>query len=311
MDARFSRRRFLATAAVAAGAGALGASACSHGGSTNHIGGVIHVGGPQDASGLSLELTSGAVDGPGQQELSVFEAGIAQRVAFVLAGKSGFLSPAASQVTLQFGPDEHHFGPHVDLQVHSDTGGQAATYGVATYQWPSAGTFWVRSTYGGQTADSPVIVIDRGQAKIPYAGQKMISVATPTFADARGVSPICTRYPVCPFHAQSLDAYLKEDRPLALVFATPALCETATCGPVLDTVVDVSPQFSSKIDFVHCEIFAGLSRNDANTAAVGAYHLQSEPLMFLADRTGTVVERVDGLFGRAELAAALTRLAIL
>lgn len=301
MDPRLSRRQFLATAAVAAGT--LGASACSH--ST----GAIHVGGRQDSSGLSLEVTSGAVDGPTDQDVSVFEAGIPQRVSFVLAGKSGFLAPSSGQVTLTLGPDEQHFGAPLPVQTYADTGAAATTYLVATTQWPKAGTFWLRGTFQGHTADSPVIVIDSAKARIPYAGQKMISAATPTFTNARGVSPICTRYPVCPFHEQSLDAYLQQNRPLALVFATPALCETATCGPVLDTVVNVSPAFTSKINFVHCEIFAGLSRNDANTAAVLAYHLQSEPVMFLADRTGTVVERIDGLFGKAEVTAALSRLA--
>lgn len=301
MDPRLSRRQFLATAAVAGGA--LGASACSHNAKA------IHVGGSQDSSGLSLEVTSGAVDGPTDQNVSVFEAGIPQRVSFVLAGKSGFLSPSSGQVTLRFGPDEQHFGAPVPVQVYADTGAAANTYLVASTQWAKSGTFWLRGAYQGQTADSPVVIIDPSKARIPYAGQKMISVATPTFTDARGVSPICTRYPVCPFHTQSLDAYLTQDRPLALVFATPALCETATCGPVLDSVVNVSPAFTSKINFVHCEIFAGLSRNDANTAAVLAYHLQSEPVVFLADRSGMVVERIDGLFGKAEITAALTRLA--
>ena len=97
-------------------------------------------------------------------------------------------------------------------------------------------------------------------------------------------------------------------KPIALVFATPLLCQTATCGPVLDNVVKAAPAFAGKVTFVHSEIFVTESRNAANTPAVLAYHLQSEPLMFLADAKGNVVERIDGLFGQAEVTAALSRL---
>jgi hypothetical protein len=169
--------------------------------------------------------------------------------------------------------------------------------------------YWLRASYQGLTADAPVVVIDRATAQVPYAGQKLISVATPTTTDGRGVNPICTRDPICPFHMQSLDVAMTQHLPIALVFATPALCTSATCGPVLDSVVAASAAFAGKINFVHSEIYVSLSRNVDNTPAVLAYHLQSEPLMFLADATGTVVERIDGLFGRGEATAALTRLA--
>lgn len=66
----------------------------------------------------------------------------------------------------------------------------------------------------------------------------MIAVPTPTIADARGTNPICTRQPQCPFHNVSLDAALKERRPLVVLFATPARCQTDTCGPVLDVLLE-------------------------------------------------------------------------
>lgn len=301
MHTHLSRRSFLI--GVAGAAGVLGVAACSK------SKGPIVVGNPKNATELNLLVTSGAVDGSSDQSVSVFEAGMDQRVAFVLAGKSGFLSPAPGSATLQVGPDEKHWGPAVPLDVHADTGASASTYLTATYRFATPGIYWLRATYQGQTADSPVVAIDQGAAKIPFAGQKMISTPTPTVADNRGVNPICTRTPMCPFHTQSLDVALTQHLPLALVFATPALCETATCGPVLDNVVAAAPPFAGKINFVHSEIFVSLSRDVPNTLAVLAYHLQSEPLMFLADANGTVVERIDGLFGKGEATAALSRLA--
>jgi hypothetical protein len=299
VDAVFTRRSFLAAAAGAATA--LGAAACSK------SSGVIHVG-AGNAAQLNLLLTSGAVDGSSDQAVSVFVAGVDQRVAFVLSGKSGFLAPAPGSVTLQFGPDDKHFGPAVPVEVHTDTGASASTYMSTSYQFPKPGTYWLRVTHQGQSADSPVVAIDQRDAMIPRAGQPLISTPTPTKADARGVNPICTLTPNCPFHEISLDAAIETHTPIALMFATPALCETATCGPVLDTLVQAAASFGTRITVVHSEIFTALSRNAPNTPAVLAYHLQSEPLLFLADAKGTVVERVDGLFGRAEVTSGLTRL---
>jgi hypothetical protein len=179
---------------------------------------------------------------------------------------------------------------------------------TTSYRFPKPGTYWLRVTHQGQTADSPVVAIDPSDAMIPRAGRPLISTPTPTNADARGVNPICTLTPNCPFHGISLDAALATHTPIAVMFATPALCESATCGPVLDTLVSAAEAFGTKITVVHSEIFTALSRNAPNTPAVLAYHLQSEPLLFLADAQGTVVERLDGLFGRAEVTAGLARL---
>ncbi|MDQ6615630.1 MAG: hypothetical protein M3083_13045 [Actinomycetota bacterium] len=297
MNNRLTRRSFMIGAATA-----LGAAACSKSRDVIRVG---NNNGPQ----LNLSVSSGAGDGPNEQTVSVFVAGIDQRVAFVLAGKSGPLSPTPGSVSLQFGRDDKRWGPPVPVDVHADTGAPVAgTYLATSYQFPKPGTYWLHATFQGQTADAPVVVIDRSVAMVPWAGQKMISTPTPTDADHRGVNPICTRTPECPFHRTSLDQALTQHLPIALLFSTPALCETRTCGPVLDTVVAASSPYAGKINFVHSEIFTALSRSSANTPAVLAYHLQSEPIMFLADARGTIVERVDGLVGQAEVAAALVRL---
>jgi len=297
VDARFTRRTFMAGTATA-----LGVAACSK------SSGVIHVG-SGSASQLNLLVTSGAVDGSSDQAVSVFAAGVDQRVAFVLTGKSGFLAPAPGSVTLQFGTDDKHWGPATAPDVHNDTGATASAYLSTTHRFAQTGTNWLRASYQGTTAESPVMVIDPGTAKIPLAGRQLIRTPTPTESNSLGVNPLCTLSPPCPFHKISLDDAMSRNTPIALSFATPALCETATCGPVLDTLVKASTGLEDKITFVHSEIFTALSRSAPNTAAVLAYHLQSEPLLFLADAKGTVVQRIDGLFGRAEITAALSRLA--
>ena len=96
-----------------------------------------------------------------------------------------------------------------------------------------------------------------------------------------------------------------------MLFATPKLCQTATCGPTLDTLLGLRTQFESKVRFLHVEIYAdgsGNNPNPPNAPAVAAYKLPGEPVLYTAGADGVVRERIDGLFGTGEAAAALGRL---
>ena len=62
---------------------------------------------------------------------------------------------------------------------------------------------------------------------------------TPTFDDARGVDPICTRSPEpCPFHDRTLTDVVESGEPVALLISTPGFCQTAICGPVLELLME-------------------------------------------------------------------------
>ncbi|MDP9074283.1 MAG: hypothetical protein M3N98_08940 [Actinomycetota bacterium] len=287
MESSLSRRTFLLGAVTLAGA-----AACSKG----H--GVIKVGGPNAAQQLNLLEVSGPD----------FYSGVNLRLAFGLSGQPAITNPAPGSVTLQFGTDEKRWGPAVPADIHTDAG-DAPAYLTTTYRFPNAGTYWVRAGYQGKTADAPLTISDPSAIQSPIPGRPMPSLPTPTLSDHRGVEPICTRSPICPLHNLSLDTALTKSLPVALLFATPLLCETRFCGPVLDTLLQASSPFGGKVQFIHSEIFTEPSRAAANTPAVLAYHLQSEPVLILADAHGVVTERIDGLFGLGEVTAALSRLA--
>ena len=71
-----------------------------------------------------------------------------------------------------------------------------------------------------------------------------------------GVNPICTRSEgTCPFHAQSLDTLVGNGKPTIVLLATPALCQSATCGPVLDILMAEVAPVASKLNVVHVEVF--------------------------------------------------------
>jgi hypothetical protein len=106
----------------------------------------------------------------------------------------------------------------------------------------------------------------------------------------------------------TLTQALTEGRPLAFLVATPAFCQQATCGPVLDIVLSQRDAFPD-VRMLHAEVYEKPAESlEQTTEAVRAYQLPFEPTLFLAGGDGVIRERIDNVFDTEELAAALTRL---
>jgi hypothetical protein len=190
-------------------------------------------------------------------------------------------------------------------ELHDD--GIPLPYLVVRRRFEDTGTHAAAVRYRGDLLTATFQVSDPGEVQVPFPGKPMIATPSPTVADNRGVSPICTRDPVCPLHDVSLDAALAEQRPIAVLFSTPALCKSQLCGPVLENLLAHHATYSSRVRFLHVEIYADTSGKTL-APAVQAYHLESEPFLFLAGADGVVRERLDNAFDRAEAKAALERL---
>ena len=137
---------------------------------------------------------------------------------------------------------------------------------------------------------------------------------TPSPGDTAGLEQVCTRSEgPCPWHDTSLDVALTENRPMAVLVATPAFCQTAVCGPVLDVLLRAQKDVGDRIRFVHLEVYAtkptGPEISKTPLApAVKAFGLQSEPVLFTVRPDGTVQDRIDGLYGTSEAVKALKAL---
>lgn len=282
-----SRREFLLAGAGLAGLAALGA--CG--------------GGDDEASGTTTTTSEAGGDAAFSLVVSSFThvAGIDERVTLALLTneRTGPL-PIDGPVELTID------GERVESTVHTE--GTPLPYLLVHHRFAKAGNVEVAATYRGGTSEAGIAVSEPGQVKVPFPGTAMISTPSPTPADALGVDPICTADPVCPLHDVSLDAALAERRPLAVLFSTPALCQSKFCGPVLDTLLGQREAFADRVRFLHVEIYT--DRTGKTLApTVKAYNLAAEPVLFLAGADGIVRERLDNAFDRVEVAAALGRLA--
>lgn len=147
----------------------------------------------------------------------------------------------------------------------------------------------------------------------PAPGSRAVSTPTPVASTVAGIEAICTRTPVDRMHAISLDRALTNGRPTVVSFATPLLCQTRLCGPVVDEQILVSERYGpDRANFIHVEEFLpGPSHRPppatfANRSpAFKAWKLDTEPWMFVIDATGVIRFAALGPVTAPEIEAAL------
>ena len=163
---------------------------------------------------------------------------------------------------------------------------------------------------GGPIEGAAFSVLEPDQVAVPGANDSLPGFDTPTFDNNREVKPICTRIPdPCPFHAMTLTEALKLGVPVAYLVGTPAHCETGTCAPALDGLIEVGSRIGDRAVFIHAEVYS----DEAATViapAVKALNLTFEPVLFIVDANGKIIERFDSVFDSLEIFDALTRAGI-
>ena len=160
---------------------------------------------------------------------------------------------------------------------------------------------------GGPEEGAAFQVMEPGSVEVPGPGSPMPPFDTPTVDDGRGVDPICTREPEpCPFHDITLTEALLAGKPVAYLIGTPAFCQTGTCAPALESMIDVQDRYGDSFSWIHAEVYTD---NTATTPsdAVTAANLSFEPVLFVVGADGNVVERLDAVWDESELVEVLER----
>lgn len=173
--------------------------------------------------------------------------------------------------------------------------------------WPvtinlAKGTYQAVFTLAGKAVGSPAFFDVGTVPTLPKPGDKLPVHTTPTPKSTEGVTPICTRSPACPLHDVSLDTVLGTS-PVALLVATPAYCQTAICGPVLDVLLNNRVK---GITYIHAEVWMD-DTFKSSAPLLDAYGIDYEPVLFVVRADGTVVDRLDVIFDADDLAASLAK----
>lgn len=155
-----------------------------------------------------------------------------------------------------------------------------------------------------------VNVTPSGGGGPPDAGAKAISVHTQTLTDVGGdAAALDTRRPFAKDLLQTDLADVIGKKPVVITFATPLLCASRVCGPVVDIVEQVKATAPKDVAFIHQEIYKDNQVNKGVRSQVAAWHLASEPWTFVIDKTGKISTRFEGAYSVGELQRAVAKVA--
>jgi hypothetical protein len=191
-----------------------------------------------------------------------------------------------------------------------DPDAASAVY-VASVPFPSAGSYLVTAVTKLDrklVAAAIAQVMVSASSPVPRVGERAIRTHTPTVASVGGdVKKIDTRIPPDSMHGVDLVSALRRHRPVVLLFATPALCQSRVCGPVTDVAEQVKSEYGDRVDFIHMEIYKHNDPSKGERPQFRRWGLASEPFLFAIDRRGIVVSRIEGAFSVSELKAAVRK----
>jgi hypothetical protein len=142
---------------------------------------------------------------------------------------------------------------------------------------------------------------------VPSVGEKPPAIPTPTSKSVGGdLDKIDTRTPHDDMHQVSFRDVLGK-KPIVLVFATPLLCVSRVCGPVVDIAQQVEHTFApaKQFAFIHQEIYNNNKVIDGYRPQVAAFRLPSEPWVFVVGKNGRIAARMEGAFSVNELENAI------
>ena len=154
-------------------------------------------------------------------------------------------------------------------------------------------------------------------------GDRAPALKTPTLADVGGdVRQISTdQHPDPAFYQVSVDQALARHTPFILVFATPAFCKSAQCGPTLDIVKAARASAPASVAFINVEPYVlkyadgqlqpvlDAQGNLTPTNVSNAWGLPTEPWVFAVDRNGIVQGSFEGVISQQELTDIIAKIA--
>ena len=173
-----------------------------------------------------------------------------------------------------------------------------------------AGLWEIDFTISTGEATEPFLIDIQAEPQTIAIGEPAPRVKTPTLAD-RPIDELTTDAdPLPALYETSLDDLLENGQKTVALFATPAFCVSATCGPLVNQAKEILST-TSGVNFIHIEVYEGFTEAgfapdvDHLVPAVVEFGLPSEPWIFVMDEGGVVIARIEGVLGDGELEAIL------
>lgn len=243
-----------------------------------------------------------------------------QRVAFLLVGQKALIKTPTAAVTARYlGDGAAAAGETVQAVYHPWPYGIRGAYSTElTFDRPGPWRLDIAVADADFSAATTLDVEVTANSPAPGLGRRPPLSRTKTLSEVADLAQLTTDYTPDPdLYRLSLAAAIQSPKPAVIVFASPAFCVTATCGPQVDAVSELKDAYRGQADFVHIEIYADPQAIQGDLAqaelapAVTEWgfsqlpHWFNESWVFILDRQGSVKQRFEGFATRTELETVL------
>jgi len=248
-----------------------------------------------------------------------------QRVAFLLAGPKGIINAPTAQVTPVFLGEDAGEDAGAPEQKSRQANFHSWPYGVrgaysTELDFPLAGEWRldivVEDETGPLRATLNVQVAE--EWPIPDIGELPPRTPNKTLATVANVEDLSTDFtPDLDLYQMSVDQAVESGIPTVLVFATPAFCTSATCGPQVDAVSELKETHQGSANFIHVELYDNPNeiQGDLSRAELGPHAADwgfttipdwfNESWVFVLDAKGNIHQRFEGFTTVEEMEEAL------
>jgi hypothetical protein len=155
----------------------------------------------------------------------------------------------------------------------------------------------VVSRVDGRLVAAPQRIDVRRESPVPAVGERAPKVETDTVESAGRLEFIDTREPPAAELHESSFADVVGTKPVALLFATPQLCQSRVCGPVVDIALQLRQRYGDQVEFIHQEVYVDNDPQKGLRPPLRRFGLPSEPWLFTVDTDGRVAAALEGSFG--------------
>ena len=152
------------------------------------------------------------------------------------------------------------------------------------------------------------------QSTTPAIGSPAPPSKNKTSRDVGKLEELTTAQPPDPdLYSMTIADALASGRPLVVVFATPAFCETATCGPQVEELRGIKDRYKDRANFIHVEIWDNPQKIQGDlsrariAAAVEEWGLPTEPWTFIVDHQGRIAAKFEAFTTAEEIEEGLKK----
>ena len=231
-------------------------------------------------------------------------------VAFPVVQVSSYKYPGGSEaVSDREGPEETALARYFEFPY--------GTRGVHVTEltFDEAGMWGVEASVpqpDGSVATIEVVLEVHEETMSVDVGEVPPLVDSRTLADVEDVSDLTTgsQRDESLYQISLADA-LQNGKPTVVVFASPAFCTNAVCGPQVEVLSNLSASYGDAADFVHVDLFTnpkeiqGDLTRAKKSPLLDEWGLVSQEWTFVMNRDGEVVGRFENFAPQAELEPSL------